>query len=513
MGYFLAPLLGGMTCFALLSLFLRSPLVGIFGDAPNHRKVHVVTIPRFGGLALILSFLPVAMGLYSGWIFSDSAGSTPVLPGLIVSAVFLAIAGSWDDIRQIGFKAKFLLQFALAGLLVFGLGYHFDTLSLFGLQFEMGGYGKLFSMVFLVAVMNAVNIIDGIDGLAAGVSACAFAAVALIAHANGLTGLALVCLTFIGALGAFAYFNFDTRSKVFLGDTGSQFLGASLGLLAMRVHDIPTIGKSLLVPLFIVSYPLLDVSLAMTRRFFHCGRASLGRRVLRMFSADNDHLHHRLVYLGLSHLQSTFLLVLVSASLAATAFLLAATDWRWTLAVLGYWSIASVLLLNRLGYIGRKHWVFVPRFEKPLPDRIVGVIEPEDVFFHSLNTYKQEAFDFLSMPGNLTKFMGTDLAALILYNSDPAKFDSQWTALLRAEEVHECPAVVIAGEAEIRKVRDLNPDGFRSIRFLEKPVRMHELMRVLDELVKPESPRQTGTAERMPGFSLARLAMRRHVLD
>jgi UDP-GlcNAc:undecaprenyl-phosphate GlcNAc-1-phosphate transferase len=177
--YFLAPLLGGLACFAVLSLMLRTPLVGVFGDAPNHRTVHMVTIPRFGGLAILFSFLIFALFQFSGWLSTDKIS---VLPGLTLSAIFLALAGSWDDIRQIGFKAKFLLQFTLAGLLVFGLGHHFDTLSLFGFQFEMGGYGKVLSLIFLVGVMNAFNIIDGIDGLASGVSGFAFAAVALIAY-------------------------------------------------------------------------------------------------------------------------------------------------------------------------------------------------------------------------------------------------------------------------------------------------------------------------------------------
>jgi UDP-GlcNAc:undecaprenyl-phosphate/decaprenyl-phosphate GlcNAc-1-phosphate transferase len=488
-----------------LQLLVWSPIAKYFGDAPNHRKVHQTIVPRLGGLGIILAFMvvfcvrtfvPDEVWPRSGNYFSGA---------LIFVALFLAVAGSLDDIRTLGFKSKFALQFTLATGVVVLLGHKFGTISLFGHMVQLEHFGPALTIFWMVAVMNAFNIIDGIDGLAGGVAICGFGAVGCMAYANGDTYLLAMSMVFIGLCIGFLRFNFSKRHKVFLGDSGSQFLGATLALFAIEALSLPNTRNSIFIPLLVVGYPLFDITVAMVRRFMNAKSRGLGKRVLRMFAADNEHLHHRLVYLGLSHLQSTFLLLMVAATLGASAIIISRVPIMGRIGVLAYMVTALFLILNRLGYVGLRPWLTFPR-SKTLPERIVGVIEPDEVFFHSLNSFKQDKFEFLSMPAKLTKFMGEDLVAVMLYNATPDHFEEQYASALRATEYHDCPAIVIAESRDIERVKAHNPDGFKSIHFMEKPVRIPELVRELERFTRAKSKLRTRPRERR--FSLAEIALR-----
>src|SRR5690606_32021559 len=135
------------------------------------------------------------------------------------------------------------------------------------------------------------------------------------------------------------------------GDTGSQFLGAMLAVLTLRIHDLPGVNHSMLIPLLLVAYPVLDTSLAMTRRFVQARTRDLGHRVTRMFHADSDHMHHRLLFTGMSHIQATSLLLLLASGFAAVAVVLPRLTWQWEAGVLAYLLAAVAFLLNRLGFL------------------------------------------------------------------------------------------------------------------------------------------------------------------
>jgi UDP-GlcNAc:undecaprenyl-phosphate GlcNAc-1-phosphate transferase len=499
-----------MVSFLLSALALRvlvtSPLVKYFGDAPNHRKVHQQVVPRLGGLGMILGFI-VMLGIrvfapgelwpISGNYFSGA---------LLFIALFLSIAGTLDDVRPLDFKIKFVLQFMLAGGVVFLLGHHFGTISLFGHRLELEQFGPIATIFWMVAVMNAMNIIDGIDGLAGSVAVCGFAAVAFMAYASGAQYLLAMATAFIGLTLGFLRFNLSRHYKVFLGDSGSQFLGAVLAMFAIEVQVFPQAQHSIFVPLFIVGYPLFDISVAMARRFVKGGSRRFKNRFMHMFIADNEHLHHRLVYLGLSHIQSTFLLSMVAGSMAAGAIIISKLSIPGRVGFVAFLAATLFLILNRLGYIGIRPWVTFPR-AKALPGSIVGVIEPDEVFFHSLQSFKQAKFEFLAIPGKLTQFMREDLVAVLLYNATSDKFEEEWTKALRATEIQDCPAVVIAEAHDIERMKAMNPEGYRSIYFIEKPVRIPDLIRMLENVVVPKAKAK---ASRVRGlsFSLAELALR-----
>jgi UDP-GlcNAc:undecaprenyl-phosphate/decaprenyl-phosphate GlcNAc-1-phosphate transferase len=486
-------------------LIFIGPFVKYFGDAPNHRKVHQHVVPRLGGLGMILgfllvlglrSFVPADFWPRSGNFFSGA---------LLFVALFLSITGTLDDIRPLNFKLKFLFQFILATGIVVLLGHKFDDVSALGHHFQLGHFGYAITIFWIVAVMNAFNIIDGIDGLAGGVAICGFGAVGWMAYSNGSMYLLAMATAFIGLTLGFLRFNLSSRSKVFLGDSGSQFLGAVLALFAIEVQVMPMARHSVFVPLLIVGYPLFDISVAMVRRFIKGGSRSLGKRFVGMFAADNEHLHHRLVYLGLSHVQSAFLLILVAGTLAASAIVISRLGIPGRIGALAYLAAALFLILNRLGYIGIRPWLTFPR-SKPMPDRIIGVIEPDELFFHSLQSFKQDRFEFLSMTGKLSKFLGEDLVAVMLYNAMPDRFDEQYNAALRATEYHDRPAIVIAESRDIERIKSQNADGFKSIHFMSKPVRVPELIRELEKFTKVRATARQRPRERR--FSLAELALR-----
>lgn len=353
-----------------LGLLIRSPVARHFADLPGHRKVHQAVIPRLGGAGIVLTFLVL---LTIAQVFKLWDPSAKLLLSIVFVSLFLLIAGTLDDVLSLGYKAKFLLQFLLAGVVVCVFGLHFDKVSLFGATYSLGGMGLVVSIFWMVGLMNAVNIIDGIDGLAASVSLAGFAGVGVLSFVAGARNPLGVCIVLSGATIGFLYYNLQRRRKVFLGDTGSQFLGAMLGVLTLRIHELPNVNHSAIIPILLAGYPLLDTAVAMARRFLQVRSKDLGQRVTRMFLADNEHMHHRLVYAGLSHMQATSLLLLLASGFTATAVLLPKLTWQWEGAIIAYLIVAVYFLLNRLGFIQ------TGALRKALRSWVIGGVYPESV--------------------------------------------------------------------------------------------------------------------------------------
>ena len=283
-------------------------------DPIDERKVHSRQIPRIGGVAIFLTVmgtLAVLWGVSQEVDWGDSGKLSVILAG----ATAIHLLGLWDDLRPMPARWKFVGQIAIA-LGVYLAGVRVELLSV-----PLGGAGTvsldgivagLVTIGWLVGITNAFNLIDGLDGLASGAALFALTTMFVVASIYGQTGAAFVTLVLAGATLGFLFFNFHPAS-IFLGDSGSLFLGfmlAGIGILSSQKS--PTM-VALAIPLVSLGLPVLDTALAIFRRF-------LGGRPI--FSADRGHIHHRLLSLGHSPRKVALLLYGACAILALGAMLM-----------------------------------------------------------------------------------------------------------------------------------------------------------------------------------------------
>ena len=270
------------------------------GDKPNGRKLHAQAIPHLGGVAIFGGFfLALLVLLATPFGMPHATRILALLPGLLV--VFGL--GLVDDLRGLRAGVKLLYQLVGAVCIVaMGGGLWSGSLSdpVFFLTLAM-------SVFWYVGVCNSVNLIDGLDGLAAGVAVIAAAAFLAVGLRLGDTAVVLLALGLIGSLLAFLRFNFHP-ALIFMGDTGSMFLGFTLAFLVCLL--VPRLGfwTALLGGATVLGLPIVDTATAI------CRRLASGRHI---FAADGEHIHHKLLRLGLSHRRAVLLLYGLAALFAA----------------------------------------------------------------------------------------------------------------------------------------------------------------------------------------------------
>lgn len=272
-------------------------------DQPNNRKVHSKIMPRIGGLAIYTSFL---VGLF--FYFPDSDVIWPIMAGSLI----IIITGFLDDMLQLSAKIKLVGQVLAAIVTVLG-GIRIDFITLpFLDRVEFGLFAIPITVIWIVAVTNAINLIDGLDGLAAGVSSIALLTIALLAISMGDTVSALIGLMLFGSTLGFLFYNFYP-AKIFMGDTGSLFLGYMIGVLAVNGLYKEATLFSLIVPIIILAIPILDTMFAIIRRIVHQQPIS---------APDKFHLHHCIIRLGFTHRQTVIMIYAMSSlfSIAAVIF-------------------------------------------------------------------------------------------------------------------------------------------------------------------------------------------------
>ena len=202
-------------------------------DYPNERKVHTKPTPRLGGLAIFLSFL-------LGYILFGQL--TAQMISILIGGFILIILGICDDIKSIKARYKFVVQVLAACVVVFYGNIYLPQISAFGFSLSFGVWGYPLAVLFIVAIINAINLIDGLDGLAAGTSSIFYLTVAIIAFfLNRLNGLdVILCLIMLGSVLGFLIYNFYP-AKIFMGDTGSMFLGFMIAVIALLGYKATTV--------------------------------------------------------------------------------------------------------------------------------------------------------------------------------------------------------------------------------------------------------------------------------
>ena len=246
-------------------------------DKPDARKIHKEPIPTLGGIAIFLSFL-------IGYMFFGVANS--LMLSILISSFLILLLGVFDDINPIPAKYKFLVHLIIGAIVVFYGGLKLGEITMLGLRFNFGILSPYLTIFFIVALINAINLIDGLDGLCSGVSIIYFVTVIVIAILLHRTANLefLLCLIMTGSTLGFLAYNFPP-AKIFMGDTGSTFLGLIIAIVALLGFKNATL-TSLIIPLAVLAIPILDTLFAMIRRELK------GEPISK---PDKEHTHHQLL--------------------------------------------------------------------------------------------------------------------------------------------------------------------------------------------------------------------------
>ncbi|MCC7431671.1 exopolysaccharide biosynthesis polyprenyl glycosylphosphotransferase [bacterium] len=307
-----------------------------FGDKPNERKIHTKTVPTMGGIGIFLGFC-VSIPIAYFFNFDLSFIYPIVFVGFLV-----VLIGIWDDSKPMNFSRKFIAEFIAALILVF-YGYEIKSISIPFYSFNLGVFSIPFTIFWIIGITNAINLIDGLDGLAGGISFFCSLTFGLIALLNNQIELTILCFALLSGILGFLFFNFHP-AKIFMGDTGSLLLGFTLAAFSIKISELnqkkETMDLFLAVVILIV--PIFDTLIAIFRRL---------RKKRHPFKPDREHTHHRLIDLGLTHLQAVFAIYVFTLIFCGIGLLIATESEFFGFNLLIIFAILTILAIKRLGYL------------------------------------------------------------------------------------------------------------------------------------------------------------------
>ncbi len=301
-------------------LALRFGVLGV----PDERSMHVQPTPRIGGIAVYLGVvfaLFVAIGFALQTTLFHSADDTQNFFGLLFGGTLIMLVGVWDDVMGMSPRGKFLAQVVVA-LVSMVYGFHIPGFRLpLGDQYVTLPFWIDYPLTLLwyLGMMNAINFLDGLDGLLAGVTSISGLFLFAIAVGHGHTGAALVLASLVGGALGFLPYNFNP-AKIFLGDTGSLFIGYVFATVSILITAKVAVAVSLLVPLVALGLPVLDTAAVIWRR------TRAGKSIAE---ADRGHFHHILIFrFGLNVRQAVLLIYALCFVLGAAAYLLSSPHFK-----------------------------------------------------------------------------------------------------------------------------------------------------------------------------------------
>jgi UDP-GlcNAc:undecaprenyl-phosphate GlcNAc-1-phosphate transferase len=318
---------------AMAGLPLLAKLAARWGivDHPGERKVHSAPIPRIGGLAMavgvfVASFVVIDLQSQDRWF--------------LVAAAVLVVFGALDDRFDLDYRIKFLGQLVAVALVVVAGDVRINAITLDDRVLLPAWISLPLTIVFLIGITNAVNLADGLDGLAGGTTFLCLCAVALLSSIGEQSANTALCLGFAGAVLGFLRFN-TYPATVFMGDAGSQLLGFTIGVLSIRATQSIANQVSSAIPIVLLAIPILDTLSVMVQRI------SEGRSP---FSADKNHIHHKLLALGLGHHEAVMVIYAMQGTLFIAAYLL---RYESDLVILAFVSAFFVLAITVLQIAAR----------------------------------------------------------------------------------------------------------------------------------------------------------------
>jgi len=331
---------------AAIVVAVITPLVALLArrvgaiTGPGGRHIHQSAIPRLGGVAIAIACCTPLAAIF--WVDTQVARTVnehwqqPL--AVLCGGLLMCLVGAVDDVRGLRAGTKLILQVA-GGVLAYSLGLRIEAVYVpyIGVLY-MGIFALPITVLWIVGITNAVNLIDGLDGLAAGIVFFASATNLIVAWVSGSVMVGLVMASVMGSVTGFLLYNF-APARIFMGDSGSYFLGYVLATTALAGSMAKaSTAVSLLVPLVALGVPVFDTLFSMARRF-------LQRRSI--FAPDREHIHHRLLDLGLTHKRTVLTLYGASIAFMAVAIALAlGRDWSVGVAML----FATVLVLGMVRF-------------------------------------------------------------------------------------------------------------------------------------------------------------------
>lgn len=307
-------------------------------DVPkDDRRMHKKTMPKFGGIAVIAGFLIsiiyllFVMSIEGNIDLLNTDSYYKKLIGIFLGIIVITLTGTLDDIRTLKPYQKLFGQI-VAAIIVVSFGVVIDEINI-PLLNEIGlssGLLKFITVVWIVGITNAINLMDGLDGLSSGITLISCVSLLIIFALNGSPIIAIVMIASLtGALIGFLPFNF-APAKTYIGDTGSNFLGFMLAIISILGVAKTYTLVVIVLPILVLALPILDVIWAIFRRIKN------GKSLKAIFSADNGHVHHKLVRKGFSQKQAVLILYGASAAIGMFAVILLDS---------GIWKAISFLLM------------------------------------------------------------------------------------------------------------------------------------------------------------------------
>ncbi len=302
-------------------------------DRPNVRKVHAAPIPRIGGIAMALGVLVAAL---------LAIDLQPEDRWFLLAAGVLVVFGAWDDRYDLDYRVKFIGQLLAVGMVVLLGDVQIRAITLDDRVMLPGWISLPLTFLFLVGITNAVNLADGLDGLAGGTTFLCLCAVAVLCGAGDHNAGTALCLAFAGAVLGFLRFN-TYPATVFMGDAGSQLLGFTIGVLSVRATQSAATQVSAAIPILLLAIPILDTLSVMVQRIGE-GRSP--------FSADKNHIHHKLLALGFGHHEAVMAIYTMQAALFLVAYFLRFESDLTILTVVVSFFAVSITVLQMAGRSG-----------------------------------------------------------------------------------------------------------------------------------------------------------------
>ncbi len=303
-------------------------------DYPEERKVHSKVMPRLGGVAIFISsFIGILL-------FADIT-SEPLL-WIMLGGLVIIILGIIDDIRPLSAKVKLIFQvFAAFIVILGGINIEFINVPMSDKVIYLGGWSYLITILWIVGITNALNLIDGLDGLATGVASISLAAIFIMSYTMGNTLVMVITLILLGSSLGFLVYNFYP-AKIFLGDSGSLYLGYFLATLSiMGFKNVAVV--SFLFPVIILAVPIFDTTFAIIRRF---------RLKVPITIADKGHLHHCLYEMGFSHRKTVLIIYGISVLFGLAAIFLSQVTFWIGLIIIIFLILLTLIGVELTGVIG-----------------------------------------------------------------------------------------------------------------------------------------------------------------